>query len=196
MTVTDWIQAISTLVLVLVTIIYAWRTHVISTATKQQANASVQIAEETKEQRLTASQPLIFPDFAQARFPNPGEIWYVNSGNGPALKVKIIFAYSTTSDAVKREWQNRKGPSYSQLLAEDPRWTFIMAADRFLYRPDLAELSPGNKGIALVEYSDIYGRRFLAGWGYQCEKDNGQCITLQPTEPLYPTVRERSEEND
>jgi hypothetical protein len=45
MTVTDWIQAISTLILVAITGIYAWRTHVISEATKQQADASMKMAE-------------------------------------------------------------------------------------------------------------------------------------------------------
>ncbi len=58
MTPTDWIQAISMLILVVVTGFYVWRTHVISKATseqakatKQQAYASVEMAGEMRQQR-------------------------------------------------------------------------------------------------------------------------------------------------
>ncbi len=198
----ELIDTIILFILASATIFYAVRTSDIAEATekqakatKEQADASVKMAEEMRKQRLTASQPLIFPDFAQARFPDPGEIWYANSGNGPALKVKIAFAYSTTPDVVEREWIERTGPTYSKLSAENPKWTFIKAGDRFSYRPELAERSPRNIGVALVEYSDIYGRCFLAGWGYRCEKDNEECITLQPTEPIYPRIRDEEGEN-
>ncbi len=59
MTLTDWIQAISMVILVVVTGIYAWRTHIISKATKEQAEASVKMAEEMREQRYDAVRPII-----------------------------------------------------------------------------------------------------------------------------------------
>ena len=59
MTITDWIQAISMVVLVGVTIIYAWRTHVISKRTKEQADASVKMAKEMRDTRYDALRPII-----------------------------------------------------------------------------------------------------------------------------------------
>jgi hypothetical protein len=51
-TITDWIQAVSTVILVIVTIIYVERTSVIANATKEQAR-------EIKEQRILSSRPMI-----------------------------------------------------------------------------------------------------------------------------------------
>lgn len=59
MAITDWIQVILMVVLVGVTAIYAWRTHVISKGTEKQADASVKMAEEMMEQRYDAVRPII-----------------------------------------------------------------------------------------------------------------------------------------
>ncbi len=59
MTITDWIQAISMVLLVVVTSIYVWRTHVISKATREQADASVKMAEEMRQQRYDTVRPVI-----------------------------------------------------------------------------------------------------------------------------------------
>ncbi len=53
MTITDWIQAISMVILVVVTGIYAWRTHVLSKATEKQAEASVKMAKHMRKQTET-----------------------------------------------------------------------------------------------------------------------------------------------
>ena len=66
MTITDWIQAISMVVLVVVTGIYAWRTHVISKATKAQADASVKMAEEMRAQRHDTVRPVIDFKFSES----------------------------------------------------------------------------------------------------------------------------------
>ena len=62
MTTTDWIQAIATGVLVVITAIYAWRTFAISRSTEKQADASVKMAEEMKEQMIHMAQPRLTPD--------------------------------------------------------------------------------------------------------------------------------------
>lgn len=94
MTATDWIQAISMIVLVIVTGIYAWRTHVMSKATKEQAEASMIMAEETREQRITESRPIIIQkavlnDVIAPGFSDQFEIY--NAGNGPAVELEIIL---------------------------------------------------------------------------------------------------------
>ena len=98
---TDWIQAISMVILVVVTIVYAWRTHVISEATREQADASVKMAEEATEQRIMSSRPVIIQkavregekkvhaidsSYSPAHFSH-FEIF--NAGNGPAVELEI-----------------------------------------------------------------------------------------------------------
>ncbi|MBE9502231.1 MAG: hypothetical protein KAX23_06090 [Dehalococcoidia bacterium] len=165
-------------------------TGVYALSAARQANASTKMAQEMREQRFTVSQPLVFPDFPYARFPNPGEIWFHNLGNGPALDLKITIAYSA-ADVVKRAWVQRTGQYGSKV--NGPERSIAPSADRFSWRPELSELHPGNIGTVFIEYSDIYGRSFLSGWGYRCEKDSKGDLTLQPTDPIYPIVRETGE---
>ncbi len=87
MTTTDWVQAVSMIVLVIVTGIYAWRTHVISKATKEQA-------EEMKGQRLMASRPIIVQRAISYPEPPEGYEYYFeifNDGNVPAIELEIIL---------------------------------------------------------------------------------------------------------
>ncbi len=84
MTVTDWIQAISMLILVAVTGVYAWRTHVVSTEAKKQANASIETAEEMrKERRMTARPIVVVSSMHEPAF----EI--CNDGSVPAVNLEI-----------------------------------------------------------------------------------------------------------
>ncbi|GAG11153.1 unnamed protein product, partial [marine sediment metagenome] len=98
MTPTDWIQAISMLILVVVTVVYAWRTHVISKATKKQAEASVKMAEEMREQRVIASRPIVVQkavvetETELAAFGSKDWFSYFevyNVGNGAAIEIEI-----------------------------------------------------------------------------------------------------------
>lgn len=95
MTITDWTQAISTLVLVGVTGIYAWRTHVISKATEKQADASAKMAEEMREQTIMISRPVIILQPVHPEVIPSGlasdyfEIY--NAGNGPAIEVEVCL---------------------------------------------------------------------------------------------------------
>ena len=59
MTDSDLIQIILMGLLVVITGIYAWRTFAISKATEKQADASVKIAEEMREQRYDTVRPVI-----------------------------------------------------------------------------------------------------------------------------------------
>jgi hypothetical protein len=97
MTITDWIQAISMLVLVVVTGIYAWRTFTISNATKKQADASVKMAEEMRKDRQQTSRPVIVivpmhepagvsADYLQSCF---SYFEICNEGSGPAVNLEI-----------------------------------------------------------------------------------------------------------
>ncbi len=178
----DFVQIILIFGLVLATTLYAF-------SAAKQANASVKMAEEMREQRLTISQPLLFPDFTEATFPEPGKIWFDNLGSGPAVRLEIKIAYSIPN-VVKSAWNERTGQYGSLAGVHGANWNVVKADGRVACQPELTECHPGNIGTAFVEYSDIYGRRFLSGWGYRCEKDSKGDVTLLPTEPIYPIVRE------
>ncbi len=87
MTVSDLVQIILMGLLVVVTGVYAWRTFAISKATKKQANASVKMAEEMKEQRIMSSRPVIIQKAINEKDFSYFEIY--NAGNGPAIEVEV-----------------------------------------------------------------------------------------------------------
>jgi len=97
MTCSDLIQVLLMGLLVVITGIYAWRTHVISKATKEQANASVKMAEEMREQRIMASRPVIIQKAVHEQradaLARPAEAFshfeIYNAGNGPAIEVEV-----------------------------------------------------------------------------------------------------------
>ena len=110
------VQAIATVVLVAVTVVYAWRTHVISKATEKQAEAtrlqaeaSQVIAEEAKEQRRDVDKPYLLleiPQLANLEWedlsapgdPDPHNAYpkalvcrLHNAGRGPAKQVYVTI---------------------------------------------------------------------------------------------------------
>ena len=96
MTSGDWVQAVATAILVVVTAIYAWRTFAISNSSEKQANASVKMAEEMKEQRLVALQPITFirPVHQREILEETSSDYFshfevYNAGNGPAIEIEV-----------------------------------------------------------------------------------------------------------
>jgi len=91
MTCSDLIQIILMGLLVVVTGIYAWRTHVISKATREQADASVKMAEEIEKQRYSESLPLLVPDITRSSIVDqnlePNEVDYATLQTGVGLEV-------------------------------------------------------------------------------------------------------------
>ena len=99
MTISDLIQIILMGLLVIVTGIYAWRTFTISKASKKQAEASVRMAEEMREQRRPiVVQEAIEPKGAAISFGDaedieitPSDYFQIrNVGNGPAIELEIL----------------------------------------------------------------------------------------------------------
>ena len=119
MTLTDWIQAISMVVLVGVTIFYAWRTFAISNATKKQADASVKMAEEMREQRIMSSQPRLIQKSVHEK-----DIWegstkdyfshfeISNVGNIPAIEVEssLIDSEGNRSHSIRQTFLTNNDP--------------------------------------------------------------------------------------
>jgi hypothetical protein len=92
------IQIIITFVLVLVTVAYVKRTAEIASATREQANASLKMAEEMREQRITSSRPVVIQKpivETQTELATFGsKDWFsyfevYNAGNGPAIELEV-----------------------------------------------------------------------------------------------------------
>ena len=117
-------QVLLTLALVLITCIYAMRTAAIANATKKQADASVKMAEEMREQRVTASRPVIIQKAQQKKaiqativtdYFSHFEIY--NAGNGPAIEVEIFLLNEEKSYIfAERETYLRAGDAPVKLL--------------------------------------------------------------------------------
>ncbi len=56
---TDWIQAISTVVLAIITGAYAWQTWILAKVSKKQAEASVEMAQEMRQQKYESVRPVL-----------------------------------------------------------------------------------------------------------------------------------------
>jgi len=145
----DWGQIILMLGLVIVTALYA-------SSTEKQANASVKMAEETKEQRVMASRPVIIQkaiivdetEFATEAYCD----WFshfavYNVGNGPAIEVEISLL------------NKEKTPIHSQ------RKSFLRASDPpiKLYPSELVGLEKTAFYLA-AEYQSIFSREPQPTW--------------------------------
>jgi predicted histidine transporter YuiF (NhaC family) len=84
MTTTDWVQAIAMVVLVVVTIFYAYQAKKARDSAEASAQASVKMAEETREQRYSESLPLLVPHITFAIQVAPNELDYelLQAGQG------------------------------------------------------------------------------------------------------------------
>lgn len=100
MTISDLIQIILMGLLVVVTGVYAWRTFAISKATRKQADTSVKMAEEMREQR----RPIVVQEAIEPKGTafslgdgediehNPSDYFQIrNVGNGPAIELQIVL---------------------------------------------------------------------------------------------------------
>ncbi len=97
MTTSEWVQIILTGVLVVITGIYAWRTFAISNAAKEQADASVETANEMREQTIALYKPHII---LEKGLSTKGEhfvkligVAFSNAVGGPALNLEIYIAH-------------------------------------------------------------------------------------------------------
>lgn len=99
------VQAIATIVLVVVTIVYAWRTHAISKATAKQADASVKMAEEMAAQTLIQMTPRLLLRLKSGQSENGGarvEIQVCNASKSSAINVTVGLLFADLSQVSLR----------------------------------------------------------------------------------------------
>lgn len=118
---TQTIQLIITFVLVLVTVAYVKRTAEIASATREQANASVEMAEAMKDATFAALKPIVSIDWISGQRGRAFTPYFNNIGLGPALNVKFYcthtsFEFKSKQDRTTLEVGKRE---HITLLSED-----------------------------------------------------------------------------
>jgi hypothetical protein len=145
----DWAQIILTLGLVAVTSMYAW-------STQKQAKASVEMAEEMREQRYDTVRPVIIQkaihedekkvraieDPLAPNYFSHFEIY--NAGNGPAIELEISL----------RDRLDREGTGL-----ESHRKTFLLAGDTLELHPfTVVSLDESRIYYLACEYQSLLSR--------------------------------------
>jgi len=171
MTASDVIQIVVMGLLVVVTGVYAWRTHIMSKATKVQADASVKMAEATSEQLLSEARPYllirledevidlftIVSDAKRHEMPNEFKVTIRNVGKGPAIN--IIAAFWRSDDVSPTQPK-----SY---LAPQEEWhttisTLSVNIAEEMWLPELSQMVKYDfPGTVAVEYHDIHHRTWV-----------------------------------
>jgi len=195
MTITDWIQAISMIVLVAVTAFYAWRTANIanatkrqSEATKQQADASMKMAEEMKKHRYDTVRPIIDIQglvksnlatgeemisegmYARDNDISKGVLCILkNIGLGPAIDVKSFIPFENGS----KDWD------FGTLGIRD------VTEKRYL-----SLKQEGSQIYLVVLYRDAYGRDFESKRQVRSTKEMGWELS-----PLKINLMGREQDN-
>lgn len=194
MTITDWIQAISMVVLAIITGIYAWRTHVMSKAAREQADASMTMAEQMRKQRYSESLPLLIPTVTknwntQGLKSNEIPYEYLQTGigikvvwrsvgKGTAINSRFSFWSAPTSSGKANffppsesgtlEVGGKKEVDYSELLDES----------------QLRDIPQGYHPHLLAEYQDIYERRITTVQKFRIDEQNKRAFLGE----LYFTI--------
>ncbi len=170
------IEIIILFALVLVTTVYVKRTADIAKATKEQAEASVKMAEEMKEQRLGEARPylllrldlepneLLQWDTYQGKTPT-GEFTVIirNAGKGPAINLwaarwsheTSCFGDSKGYLAPNEEWVT--GISKASTSAIE------LGFEKDIWLPELRKVIENKyPGIVAVKYGDIHHRTWAS----------------------------------
>ena len=156
------IQLIITFVLVLVTVAYVLRTAEIAKATRQQADASVKMAEEMKQQRYDAVRPIVDivikeqsitaqESISQAYGAKPKDLpcKLRNVGVGPAIKVYSFIEDIDDPDGNPRRWDFGILPS----AARKGEMEYTQEMRLLLMQKD-------NQRALVAHYEDVYGNTF------------------------------------
>ena len=193
MTTTELIQVILMGLLVVITGIYAWRTFTISKGTERQAQASVEMAEEMKEQRYDAVRPVVDIqkqvgsglDFAReeiaalkGELPQPQALpcKLRNIGPGPAIDVYSFIEYP---------------------IGAHSRWYFgtIATGDELVPPAPLAVIEQSDdRGFLVVYYKDVYDRSFKSSQEVKINKE-GMGLDVAPL-TICKLPKEEQNNND
>jgi hypothetical protein len=169
-----------------VTVVYAFSTGRIATATREHAKASLKMAEQMKEQRYSECLPLLAPTILQTLNTQglaPNEVHYVclqsgmgikvmwcNVGKGVAINSRFSFWTAPTSPGKATffplrelgtvEVEGKKEVDYSQILNDG----------------QLHDISDAYQPRVEAEYLDIYERKVTTVQKFRIDEQNERAL--------------------
>lgn len=186
--------------LIAVTTWYAYATIKIARATKEQADASMEMAKEMENQRLSEARPYLLLRLTERYIqwddieggqspPNLFSIIIYNAGKGPAVnlragvwsRTKIHPSTSNGYLACGQEWQTTISKIDTELIAS--------GIAKEIWLPELKEIieKDNRSSVIAVEYQDIYHRiwvsyLYLVRWDHQPYVMDGEqnIVELKP----------------
>lgn len=157
-------------------------------AQEESQKALVAQVDELEKQRRLGSQPWIFPQLTTTGGTpvEPYNLAFVNVGNGPAIDLTPLISGGKAT-SISRAWQVTG--TLEGRLEYGPRWPVLKAGEAVPCPGTLGNPSNGAAGSIVVEYTDIYGDKFLSGWEYMIAKSDGDRLVLVAGSPIYPVKR-------
>ena len=152
-----WVSVGVTVVLVCITGYYAYQTRKIAKASENTAKAAMEQARELRQQRISASQPVVWPMIMGWNIYRL-EVVFENIGNGPALDIDIFIGRGEEpmledSEHVRHSYMVAREKKKHAFLI--PPTTAVDAYGNPSYdRDTLAHIT--GKYTLLVEWRDIY----------------------------------------
>ncbi len=145
MTTTDWITAISTVVLVVVTAQYVRLTKSIAKEAGESAKASARAADAAERGLVVASMPIVITSLGPELGSEGVPVRYTNYGQQPALNVK---ACAVDGDG------EQVAAGGSDVLTAGEEWVLEQT------NPDLIDISQSESYTVWTEYYDPFGQAY------------------------------------
>jgi hypothetical protein len=191
-----WVSVGVTVVLVFITGYYACQTRKIAKTSEDTARAALEQAEELRQQRVNASQPVLWP-MIWGWDGSKLEVILENIGNGPALDIDIYLYRGedlVVSDCeyVWYSYMTASGRKNHKFLAQ-PRRQTAMGAEL----PGLDTLKKlVGKYTILVEWRDLYksGPFFQAKLPFNLAMDSDKKLHASEEAVVIDTVSQRRKE--
>jgi len=151
----DLAQTILTIGLLTITAVYAWSTEKMAKATKEQATASMKMAETTEKSIKETVRPIVKIDveFGTRQDTESGKYYidkmhlmFKNIGRGPALHLET----------------NRSHPCFDKVCILSKTILEIGEGTSTYMYPTVENINPREIFELLIKYQDIYGRWFYS----------------------------------
>ncbi|MFH1485208.1 MAG: hypothetical protein ABIH46_03980 [Chloroflexota bacterium] len=178
-----WVSSGLTSVLIVVTIIYVWRTWEISnssknaaratevladktadlaTATSKQTDLTARMLSETRKARMDALLPILQINKVGQKGPDPDEIggFLVNIGVGPAINVKLRL-------------------DHARFEYNESDWRVLAVGEKNNWSMDKRQgVPPSERGDSstatlIASYQDVFGRSFASRQNLACTSASG-----------------------
>jgi hypothetical protein len=169
----DWAQILLTIGLVLITAVYAW-------SASKQADASVKMAEETKEQRYAALKPII--DI------NRSDMYYETHKEYDEVRT-MIQKHELPRSLMCKLVSIGPGPAIDvHSFIEDPYGVYkrrdhgtIVTGQDYYEQVSLFLERKDDRGFLVVYYKDVYGQPFKSSREVKINKE-GTGLDIDPLE--------------